>query len=1188
MRSTVDRILEGKFNYDKGVLNFSCSRIEITMSQNETYTGSFGIISAPGKLSEGYIYSNNIRMQLLSDYFSGSADEIGFTFSSKGLDGGTVVKGEIHVVSNQGEYYLPYVVTIAHSTLESSLGAIRNLFHFANLAKMNWDEAVSLFYKEEFKDIFKGNDSQYLKAYEGLSTYYGNEQNVEEFLLEINKKQPTEYIVERNVVTVEEPIGEVEEYIDITRNGWGYTSLSVISDSDFIVLSKETLNDSDFLGNYLHYSIIVDSSKLHEGNNFATVRFFNSFTSFEVNVRVIRNTMIKPDISKDMESGHIYMDLITYYKAFRLRRISADSWIAESGRLVDRLTVLKPNNLEVMMFKAQLLITEERYNEAKWLLDQVEKAFDEGAEKTSENWAYFLYLSTLINREDAYIDQIAEEVENIYIQDQSSWRVAWLLLYLSAEYAVSPSKKWLFIENQLSFNCTSPVMFVEAANLLFVNSALLTKLEDVELRVINFMIKEKILTDEIARQVVYLAGSGKWFSKRLIDVLKACYDKLKDKETLTTLCNILIQNNLSSPEYFEWYRLGIVEEVRVTKIYEYFMMSLDISRTQDIPKMVYLYFSYENDLDWKHTAYLYARIIEKRQELEDVFLTYKEQIERFTIIAIANGYMNRDMAVIYRFVLNENVLSRDMAGKLAPLIFTHRISVDSDIVTRVIVYQNKECIGESYPIENKEAFVPLYNKDYLVMFEDNFSNRYIKSVNYDIEKLLIPGKLASMLLPYVENNVSFDIYAVECTNDCVEINDSNRDRYQRILDSLQVEAAYKSDIRTKLMNYYFDNDNIRELDSILENLDVDEMNVKERKLCIHYMIMRGMYDRALSVILDSGTEGVEPKDLLKLCSNLIVRSNFEADERVTRLSATCFFMNKYDDNILKYLCANYLGNTKDMRKLFMAANDFDVDVFSMCESLTIQMLYTGYYVPERMKIYEKFIQGGGQVEIQKAFLTQNCYDYFVKEQLTEDIVFTEVTRLLCQGESFQTVVKLAYVKYYSENQNLVNETIEENIKVFLSELVKDGIYFSYFKEFMEKGLKEINRFTDKTCIEYKTEPGKKVIIHYIVESDERAKTEYLKKEMPDMYGGVHSMAFVLFFGESLQYYITEEEDGVEMLTESGNITKSDIGSSIVTSRFSEINDIVISHTLGDYDALEHLIFEYKRKEYMINKLFVMK
>lgn len=80
--------------------------------------------------------------------------------------------------------------------LNSSIGAIRNLFHFANLAKSNWKEAVRLFYDPEFLRLFQGNDAHFYDSYRILSTYEGNEQNVEEFLICINKKQQLEFLTE--------------------------------------------------------------------------------------------------------------------------------------------------------------------------------------------------------------------------------------------------------------------------------------------------------------------------------------------------------------------------------------------------------------------------------------------------------------------------------------------------------------------------------------------------------------------------------------------------------------------------------------------------------------------------------------------------------------------------------------------------------------------------------------------------------------------------------------------------------------------------------------------------------------------------------------------------------------------------------------------------------------------------------
>ena len=82
--------------------------------------------------------------------------------------------------------------------------------------------------------------------------------------------------------------------------------------------------------------------------------------------------------------------------------------------------------------------------------------------------------------------------------------------------------------------------------------------------------------------------------------------------------------------------------------------------------------------------------------------------------------------------------------------------------------------------------------------------------------------------------------------------------------------------------------------------------------------------------------------------------------------------------------------------------------------------------------------------------------------------------------------------------------------------------------------------------------------------------------------------FVLFFGETLQYYITEERNGEEQLTESGNLQKSDIRGEGHDSRYQLVNDIVISKTLEDFDTMDNLLEEYKRKEFLNGKLFGLK
>ena len=1167
-------------------MDLSLSRIELSLAPDEIYTGSFFIRAVKDRPTEGKVYSSDIRMELIVDSFEGPESEIGYTFSARGLEEGDVSKGEFCIISNQGEYYLPYVVSVMKKNIESSLGSIKNLFHFANLAKSDWNEAVKLFYSEDFINLFVGTDLRYKKLYLGLSRYYGNEQNVEEFLLSINKKQPVEYIPERTQITIEDPVAIAEECINITRNGWGYTFLNVESDGDFISFTKSTVTDDDFLGNYLSFPVLITPDNLHGGVNFGKIRFFNAYTSFEVNVSVSSEVVTKIELSRHLEMMNLSYDMFTFYEAFRTRKTALGTWLTETNRIVDRMREIAPEVLYTKLFKAQLLMIEERYNEAKWILDQAETELKENADINSPAvWAYYLYLTTLYTREDSYIDTVTDEVSKIYSSDPSDWRVGWLLLYLSEEFAVSPSKKWLFIRQQIETGCVSPMFYVEAFNMLSSNPSLLTNLSDFEIKVVNYAAQNELLTDDIAEQFIYLVSKEKEYSKRLWPLLVKCYEHNPDSSNLGIICDYLIKGDRRDDAAHEWYELGVLSEVRVTRLYEYYMESMDLNVDNDIPKMVFLYFSYESSLKTEYAAYLYAKVIAAREEVPDIYENYKDRIERFSVDCISAGIINRDFVTIYKHVYAHAEIDKSLADNMVCLLFTHKITVDNPNLTRVIVYQSRENDETSYPITDGEAMVPLYNRDFEVMFEDNFSNRYSVSSKYDLEMLMVPGKLATAVMPMIHGNLAFDVYVCECSSETVAINEETRERYAHILSDPRIDKEYKSEVRSKLMDYYYDKDEIRELDSILAELDPMEMTVKERVTAERFMVIRGMYDSAMDWVKRFGTESIDVRDLVKLCSKIISRDEYEPDERLVKIAASAFFNGKYDEVILKYLADNYHGLTKDIRKIFKAAENFDLDTYKMCENLILQMLYTGYFVSERMDIYKKYVQGGGNSDIKMAFLSKCSFDYFVKETIMEHDVFAELTRARLRNEPIQDVCKLAYLKYYSENTDKIGENETPIIDEYLEKLEGRGIYMSFFKNFTGNRNPAADRFSDKTIIEYKTDPGRKVFIHYIIEGEDEESGEYVTEEMRDMFGGVHAKAFVLFFGENLLYYITEESDGEELLTESASIQKSDISGGISDSRFNAVNDIVIARTLQDYDTVDNLIYDYYKHEYIIHKMF---
>ena len=1185
MEEQITNLLEGNFDYENGSLDFSCTKLELTLYRDEKEEGSFRVYGPKGRLTKGKVFSSEPRMQCLTKDFVGEEEEILYIFDGTGLEEGDVLKGEFYFISNQGEYYLPFVVTIAYHTMESSLGVIKNLFHFTNLAKSNWAEALRLFYSPDFSLVFSGSDKQYYQLYKGLSVYKGNEQNMEEFLLAINKKQKVEYIISDTKIRIEEPVEDTEYGFLITRNGWGYTRLSVCSESGLLVPQKEVYTDDDFLGNGCKVRFYIRGERLHSGNNYDTIRIQTPYETYSVEVQI--EVGINPlHGGKQRAKKQLIVQLMEYYQAFRLKKISTATWLKETQKLVEQLIALDDKDASARLFQAQLLISQERYNEAQWILDHAVHMLNPDMDAEPVLWAYQLYLTTLINRDEMYTNEAAGRVEELYKQ-HGDWRIAWLLLYLSEEYNKSGSKKWMFLEEQFNKGCNSPMIYIEALLLIHMNPTLFMKLSDFEVQVMHYAAKKEVLSYDMIQQLQCLVPREKEFSGNLLETLMAAYQKKPERDTLAAICSLLIKGGKTDKQYFIWYERAVEEGLRLTRLYDYYMLAMDLSKPVPIHKMVLMYFSYHSDMDYERNACLYVDIHRRREELSELYLTYLPQIETFVVEQICKRHMSANLAYLYKHFFQERMVNEETAKAFACLIFMHQIRVEEEKFCKVIVRHPQKKGEEIYPLSAQKAVVPLYGQECTILFEDTEGHRYTGEGKYLVEKLMLPGKLMKLISSYAFEEIGLNLYLCEGNRDVIPIEEDTKARFEALMRSEQIEDAYRKNICVSLVKYYYENDRMEELDTFLEQLNTDGFISSERNEIMRFLVLRGMHEKAFEWIERYGTYGLDAKTAVRLSGQRICDNNMQEEGTLTNLCIYAFRKGKYDENILRYLIRYYQGMTKELRDLWKAGVAFDVDTYPLSEKMIIQMLFTGSFVGEKMEIFRAYVKGGAKAEVEEAFLSQCAYDYFVKDRVMNSYIFEEMLRVLVRKELLHQVCMLAVVKYYAEYPEQIQAEQRPFLADYVRELLLRQVHLPFLKQY-EEWVPEAKQLSDKTLIEYHTTPGNRATIHYVLERESGENGEYHTEEMTEVYGGVCFKEFQLFFGESIQYYIMEESEGDSQLTESATIQKSDIEKSEDNSRYNLVNDIAIAQTLQDYDTIDDLLKEYERMSYMTERLFKLK
>ncbi len=1186
MKEIIDQLLKGKFEYREKKLDFSTPRVELSLGSGEVLDGAFTIFGPEKGITEGKIYSSDVRMEILTPEFSGSPYEVSYRFNAIGLTPGDVLQGEFRVISNQGEYLIPFVVTVRLDHIASSLGDIKNLFHFANLAKSDWSEAADLFYSPDFITIFKGNDGHYESLYRGLAASDRNEQNVEEFLIAINKKQPVTYLVDPQEIIIDFTGLSHDTTFTISRSGWGYTHLSILVDGDFISLDKYEISEEDFTGSACHVKLRLRTDRLHQGNNFGCITLENAFVNIRIPVEVSVDLSGNHFRSEYHEKKQLVVDLVKVYENFCCKKINSRAFLSETGKIVAKMNALDDKDLQFRLYTAHYYITAGRVNEGKWILDHVQGQAQEAPGDTL--YCYYLYLSTLCSREEVYINDIAERIESIFKRNPDNWRISWLLQFVSEEYNQSSPRRWMMLEQQFSYGARSPIIYMEALNLLNETPAMLTKLEEYELYVLLYGAKKKILNLNLIDQLIYLSVRSRNYDKKLFYILKSCYEVKESDEVLEAIVSLLIKGGRTDRDSFEWYEKGVEKELRITRLYEYYMMSIYIDEDGKLPcrinKMVLMYFSYQSDLEYDKNAILYRYMHENREEYPELYESYLPQIERFMLTQLDKGRINRDLGYLYKNLLTKQMVDAANASKVLGVLYTAEISTEDKRINNVIVVYDK-CEGQMrYPLTDGCAYVPLYGSDYAILLADKDDNRYAASVPYNCKKMMNPGKIATYAIPYIQKGKeNLDLFLCDLGKNAYTINMDNVGRYKDLAASELVRKDCREEIRNNLVRFYYDNDFTRQLTEYLMEFDPSGLTTKERNEILELMVMGGLYDRSLEWLVNYGTFGIDPKVVLRLCDRMLDRDMYPGEWPYTEIAFYAFSNSKYDEQLLKYLVSYYSGNIKSMRNIWKAAESFGIDTYAIAERMLVQMMYSGSYVGEKTAIFKGYVQSGANTDIEMAFLAQSSYDNFVHGKVVDTYLFERIEKMAQEKLPLNEVCKLAYLRHFANEKKGQEEANSEVVISFLRDLLGKKIYFPFYMEYLDL-IPDMVQFVDKTMLEYHAEPGKHCVLHYRLAGE--VDNEYHSIDMIEMYDGIFVSSFVLFFGEQIQYYITEEgSEDTNIATESGMISKSDIVKNQTSSRYSLINDIMIGETLQDYDTVDKLMKEYYKKKALCDNLF---
>jgi hypothetical protein len=176
--------------------------------------------------------------------------------------------------------------------------------------------------------------------------------------------------------------------------------------------------------------------------------------------------------------------------------------------------------------------------------------------------------------------------------------------------------------------------------------------------------------------------------------------------------------------------------------------------------------------------------------------------------------------------------------------------------------------------------------------------------------------------------------------------------------------------------------------------------------------------------------------------------------------------------------------------------------------------------------------------------------------------------------------KLALFRTLAESGQQ-DETTLEIEDALLSEYTRRNMNFAFYSK-LDRRLVQKYHLYDKVFLEYRTDPRKHVVLNYSRDED---GDSFISEDMPDVYDGIFVEQFVLFFGEVVQYYITEEYGNQTVVTQSSRLMTSAAGDKNSQSRFALINQMLIAKTLSDEEAQQQYMKRFAFLDHVTQKVF---
>ena len=1198
MKEKIERLSKGIFEYEVQKLQLSQTEICDFVEAGSKKQGSFFVTTKAKQKIKALLYVTGKVLSLNRHDFVATECEVSYEIDATALMAGQNYIGKISIVSDCGEVHLPFTIYVTEPSYHSSHGDVLNLSQFTVLAQNNWKDALKLFSSKEFSKIILQKETRYCLAYEQLKESSDLSLAMEEFLVLVHKKKRCDFFIEVDKLEYELGTTAQLKTLTVQKSEWGCLNLSIQKKAPYISLVKKQILTEDFVNQQAQIEFVIHADIMRSGVYFTELIISSGRKEYCVPIK-IRCHGAKESVCIQKRIRSLECQLVKQYVWFCNHKISTEQFLMESVKqtkailkLLDQheleytdttmKSVFEEKRHQYELYRAYLSIIDEK-DEKKEAYDLVfsRKSYFERNHKVF--YCVVLYLEAIKLNDKSLLESYVTIVRACYETEKRKNLLFWLLLYMEEELAENKILRYETIKKHCSKGICSPIFLHEVATLWNLEPAMLVSLDVFDCQVMYYMIKQNMVQKEMALQFAYLSCDAIGQDKLYITILKKLYKKFPHKDILLALCKKLIQSDCKEQKVHSYFCQAIKERFRLNQLFEYYVYTLDKATCSNIDQQVLLYFSCSDFPSKEEAVFFYAYVVRNKDKNPAMYRAYLKKMEQFAVNEMKAAKISNFHAILYADVLRNSIIDKELAQVLPEIMFMYQLECASSSMQFVCIAHKEEKEVQMIPLVEKrgvlQAVVPIYTEHAEVFLVDRKGRRYALSEEDKFYRLMHAENFLDICYEMGSRNRKLLLYIWEKKQQEHKKDKKFMELQENISQMNGLREEVRNDCMVDLVEHYYENNQIDLLEVYLNAIDFKLLSIQNREHILNLMLHREMYDRVIEGVERFGClDTMRAEKISKLCIRGIT-SPWEERDRATLLSMGVFSFVKgtIEDRTLQYLTDRYNGTTKDMYEIWKAAKEKELDTVNLEERLLAQMLFTESHMDVSFRVFVSYCSTGMNRKLIRAYFSYCAYQYFVCNKQLE-VGFFE----LLKKESFldkSQICILAFLKYYSEKSYLL-EAEKTFVVHYMQKLIQKKLIFPFFKQF-EGQIPLPSSILDKYYVEFRANPKHKLMIHYLCKEEE----EWKQEEMIEVGYGIFVKELILFYGEYLEFYITEETDEGVRIVEKKQLCFQKTNQTFIKTKYAMINEILMAEGMKDTNRFFDLLEQYCKEEYAVERHF---